>query len=272
MNIVQISDLHVQADGAEAAASVERLARCIQCVNALEPDAVLATGDLAHSGVLGEYHELRRQLNVLRAPYAVMPGNHDDIRMLRQAFADAAYLFECDTHASYAMTLGTLRVLALDSTKHRRPGGYLDDERLEWLQAQLRNSGDSPIVLALHHPPFHAGVVPLDWLGFRNLSRLARIVRGDTRIKRVISGHVHCARSAAWAGTTACTSPSIKPQRLVLWERGSAPRMHHEPAGFLLHRFRSTGEGETVVIRLQTQPEERRAPQALQRLGQDSIP
>lgn len=234
--IAQISDLHIRRESHKDASRFDRwLADCVSGVNAAEPDVVIATGDLTDKGHAEEYRRLRQLLSGLKAPYYVLPGNHDDARAVREAFNDHPYLFESSGHLSYALDAEKMRFIALDSTKAHHPGGYLDDERLAWLQMELRKEHNRPVLLALHHPPFAAGVWPMDWLGFKNLRELERIVRANPQIRCVISGHVHCFRKAQWAGTVAYSSPSTRPQRLVVGVGWQFPKLHFEPGGFLVH-------------------------------------
>lgn len=219
-------------------------------MNALAPDTVIVTGDLTESGDEAEYRRLRELLEALDASYYVMPGNHDDVQALRRVFHDRPYLFESQPHVSYAVDAQRLRIVALDSTKRGRAGGYIDAARLEWLRAQLRIGAPAPVLLALHHPPFAAGVWPMDWLGFVNVRELETIVRANPRVRRIVSGHVHCARASRWAGTLACTSPSIRPQRLVVGVGWQPPSLHFERPGFLVHELNGSGDLQTSVHRL----------------------
>jgi 3',5'-cyclic AMP phosphodiesterase CpdA len=248
--LAQISDLHIHRAQASAAKRFDRwLSDCIARVNSESPDLVLCTGDLAQTGCAEEYRRLSVLLRSLNARYYLMPGNHDDVPALRKVFGDEEYLFQNDGHVSYELDAGPLRILALDSTKPRRAGGFLDGARLDWLNARLQAHNDKPIILALHHPPFTAGVWPLDWLGFVKVRQLESIVREHARIKRILSGHVHCARASSWGGTFACTSPSTRPQRLVLGVGGRLPVIHFERAGFLMHSL-ELGELHTHVHRI----------------------
>lgn len=248
--LAQISDLHVKRQRASGAKQFDRWLRdCIERVNLAAPGVVLCTGDLTETGNAEEYRRLRDLLEPLAAPYYVMPGNHDDIAVMREVFCDETYLFQNAGHASYELDAFPLKILALDSTTPRRAGGFLDRARLDWLGARLTAQHDKPIVLALHHPPFAAGVWPLDWLAFINVRELESIVRRQPRIARIISGHVHCARASCWGGTFACTSPSTRPQRLVIGVGCRLPAIHFEHAGFLMHSF-ERGEVRTAVHRI----------------------
>lgn len=185
----------------------------------------------------------------LAARHYVLPGNHDDTQALRAVFSDCAYLFENDGHLSYAIDAGDVSIAALDSTKRRRPGGYLDDARLAWLDAQLHRS-NRPTIVALHQPPFAAGVWPMDWLGFQGRRELESIVRSHPHVRRIISGHVHCARAAYWAGTFACTSPSTRSQHLLVEAEHKLPKLRLEPAGFLVHSLDGGADFLTTLHRL----------------------
>jgi len=250
VRIAQISDLHVRRASAKDARQFDEwLTQCIASVSAAGPDVVLVTGDLTESGHEEEYRRLRELMGALTAPHYLMPGNHDDPQALRNVFSDRPYLFENETHVSYAVDVDGVRIIALDSMKPGRAGGYLDVNRLAWLQLQLGLEAPRPVLLAMHHPPFAAGVWPMDWLGFTNVRDLEAMVRANPRVRRIVSGHVHCARASTWAGTFACTSPSIRPQRLLIGVGWQAPSLHFERAGFLMHAV-DGGNMRTTVHRI----------------------
>lgn len=216
----------------------------------MSADFVVVTGDLANTGSVNEYERLRDHLRALLSPYCLLPGNHDNRDALRRVFHDDAYLFENRKHISYTVDLGDVRIIALDSTEPGRAGGFLDADRLRWLRSQLRIDSQRPVLLALHHPPFRTGVWPMDWLGFVNVRELAKIVEANGQIRRVVSGHVHSARSACWAGTFACSCPSTKTQTLVIREQFALPRFRVAPAGFLIHSFSAGADVRTCVHQL----------------------
>jgi 3',5'-cyclic-AMP phosphodiesterase len=255
LRIAQISDLHVRRAGSKKVREFDAaLAECVARVNALAPDVVIATGDLTNRGSEEEYRRLREMLNALDRPYYLMPGNHDDPAALRTVFNDRTYLFENDSHASYAVDFENWVLLMLDSTKDGRAGGYVDGARLAWLESQLKKRANAPTLLALHHPPFAAGVWPMDWLGFTNLRELEQVVRSHSQIRRIVSGHVHCFREASWGGTSACTSPSTRSQRLLVGLGWRFPKLHFEQSGFLLHSLYDNGEIVTQVQRIVPNP------------------
>lgn len=251
--IAQISDLHITM---KRSAFLRRgdpgdaLARCIAALNAIQPDVVIATGDLAHAGSPEEYLRLRELLAESKAPVFLLPGNHDDREALRKAFPDSAYLFETPSYIAYALDVGPIRIIAFDSTDPPKIGGYLDELRLSWLRAQLEEADSRPTVLALHHPPFKTGVWPMDSFAFTNGDVLARMIKENPHIRRVITGHVHCAQAVQWEETIACTCPTPWSQPLLRSIGGGPLRPVIERGGFLLHSLDGGGRITTRAVRL----------------------
>ncbi|WP_457819658.1 metallophosphoesterase, partial [Staphylococcus aureus] len=81
-----------------------------------QPDVVLLTGDLVDKGTTGEYRMLRALLAPLRAPFLVIPGNHDEREEFRRTFADQDYM-PMEGPISYVTDkFGPLRIVAVDVT------------------------------------------------------------------------------------------------------------------------------------------------------------
>lgn len=252
--VAQISDLHVRRRGhvlhhmANTAAFVER---AVERLNRLRVDAVIATGDLTESGTLLEYRRLRGLLTALHAPFFLLPGNHDDRQVLRRVFRDHAYLSRASSHASFVVEAWPIRIVALDTSHPLHVGGYLDTERLAWLDAQLSAVPHRPTILACHHPPFRTGIGIFDRQRFTGRDELSQIVRRHPQIARVASGHIHTVLQRPWSGTLACTAPSTAPQFVI---GRSALGIGIEAAGFLAHAFDWNAGVSTSVIRLSGEP------------------
>src|ERR1043165_1827272 len=135
MLICQLSDLHVRPPGELAYRRVDTAAylrRCVAHIAALDPspDAVVVTGDIADRGAPEQYAHALALLAPIAAPIYVIPGNHDDRAALRHAFADHAYLRETGEFVQYTATVGSLRLVALDSVLPGGGGGLLCTQRL----------------------------------------------------------------------------------------------------------------------------------------------
>ena len=82
MLLVQLSDPHIVEEGELLLGGIDTAdvpARGVEHVNRLDPqpDLVLLTGDLVNEGRPEEYEHLRELLEPLRAPFHLVPGNHD---------------------------------------------------------------------------------------------------------------------------------------------------------------------------------------------------
>jgi len=250
--VAQISDLHIRRAGHVLhymANTADYLERTIDRINGLktQPHLVLLTGDLVENASPHEYRRLRTILKALRAPHFLVPGNHDDRANLRRAFSEHRYLRTFRDHASYAIDAWPLRILALDSTDPDHVGGFVDDERLAWLDEELRAHRSRPTIVAMHHPPFRTGIGTFDSHGFERVEELEAVIAAHPQVVRVISGHIHTALTKRWGGTTACSAPSTSPQFVI----GRSPLgIGIEAAGFLMHEWRFATEFRTYVMRI----------------------
>lgn len=244
MLLAQISDLHIKQPDALAYHRVDTaacLARCIARLNALtpRPDAVIMTGDLVDRGTPEEYAHLKSLLATLELPYYLLVGNHDGRDALRDAFAGRAELRTGDAFVQYALDIGPLRVIALDSVVPEQSAGTLCDARLDWLAAQLDAARDTPVVIALHHPPFDCGIAHMDEIRLAPdaSERLEALVAQHPNVERVICGHVHRPMFVRFGGTIASAIPSPAHQVTLDLRENGPSAFSLEPPAFALHRY-----------------------------------
>ncbi|MDR6447424.1 3',5'-cyclic AMP phosphodiesterase CpdA [Paraburkholderia terricola] len=244
MLLAQISDLHIKRPGALAYRRVDTgaaLARCVAALNALEPrpDSVIMTGDLVDQGDPEQYAHLKHLLAPLEIPYFLLVGNHDERAALRAAFPERVELHSGGEFVQYAVDVGPLRVIALDSLMPGRSAGTLCDARLAWLATQLDAARGKPTVVALHHPPFACGIGHMDALRLDQAAadRLAALVARHPNVERVICGHVHRPMFVRFGGTIASAVPAPAHQvRLDLREDAPSAFVMEAPA-YALHRY-----------------------------------
>jgi 3',5'-cyclic AMP phosphodiesterase CpdA len=244
MLLAQISDLHIKRPGALAYRRVDTaayLVRCVAALNALvpRPDAVIMTGDLVDQGDPQQYEHLKTLLAPLELPYFLLVGNHDDRAALRAAFPDRAELHSGGEFIQYAVDVGALRVIALDSLVPGQSGGTLCDARLAWLAAQLDAASGKPTIVALHHPPFVSGIGHMDELRLdpAAAAKLAALIARYPNVERVICGHVHRPMFVRFGGTIASAVPAPAHQ-VALDLRDDAPSAFvMEPPAYALHRY-----------------------------------
>jgi 3',5'-cyclic AMP phosphodiesterase CpdA len=235
--LLQISDTHIGAtwDGADPD---ECLLRAVEAILSLpdRPDALLVSGDLTDNGVPEEYRQVRELLAPLDLQPHVLPGNHDLRGPLREAFGLPG---EGEEPVSYAVDLGPLRLVCLDSTIPGAEGGSLDGGRAEWLDATLAEDAEKPTVLALHHPPLRTEIPTFERIGLapQSCEALAEVLGGHPQVVRIVAGHVHRSIVAELAGRAVVTVPSTYLQTALDF---TAPKlqMRADPPGFAIHALR----------------------------------
>lgn len=242
MILVQISDPHIRRPGKLAYQKVDTaaaLSRVIQCIEQLpQPaDAVVVTGDLVDFGLAEEYAHLRTLLAPLSAPVFLLAGNHDKRDVLRGAFSDHHYL-PATGRLCYAVDVGPLRLVALDSTVPGHSHGSLDAAQLDWLDTELALAPERPTVVALHHPPFTTLIGHMDQVGLREgIAGLEDIVRRHPQVERVISGHLHRAIDRRFGGSIASTCPGTSHQVCLDLAPNALSRFVMEPPAFRVHAW-----------------------------------
>ena len=219
--LAQLSDPHIRhGDDAPDRA----FAAAVAAVAALDPapDAVLVSGDLADTGDPREYARVRELLAPLPMPYHVLPGNHDNVPELEKVFGPA----------EYAVEVGDLRLVAIDSTIPGGPGdGRIPVDRIA---SHLTNG--KPTIVAMHHAPLVTGVRPMDALGVPREDReaLAELLRRHPEVKRIVTGHLHRTIVGAIGGVPIFTCPGVHLQ-LALDFTGGEIDSNDDPPGYALH-------------------------------------
>jgi 3',5'-cyclic AMP phosphodiesterase CpdA len=232
--LIQLSDPHIGATwgAGDPAAGLEAVVESvIRLPDA--PDAVLMSGDLADNAADGEYELVRALLERLGAPFYVLPGNHDDREALRRHFEVPG---AAGTPVKYAIDLGPLRLVVLDSTRPGQVPGELDAERLSWLDAELAAAPNRVTMLTLHHPPMSTGVTAWDELGLPDADRraLGDVLQRHPQVRRVVAGHVHRTMAGELAGCPVLTVPSTYVQTRLSFNSAEID-FALEPRGFAVH-------------------------------------
>lgn len=221
-SIAHLSDPHVTT-GPAAAEPAARLRRVLDRVLALDPrpDCVVVTGDLVEHGRPREYEALAAILDGHPLPLHLAPGNHDDPAVLATVLGPAPPV------AEYPFAT----VITLDSHVPGKPAGLLGAQQLARLDAALAEHPGKPAFVAVHHPPIAVAVPLLDGMRLDDGPALAEVVARHPRVARVLSGHVHRAITAPFAGTLLAVAPSTYRQTVL----GGPDGPSDEPPGFLLH-------------------------------------
>lgn len=244
--LVQLSDPHVGADWGDGDPTA-RLAAAVESVRSLRasPSALLVSGDLADNGTDAEYQQVRDLLAPVAVPVYALPGNHDDRDALRRNFDVPGRDGE---PVQYAVDLGPLRLVVLDSKRLGEESGELDSDRLAWLDAALAAAPHSPTMVAMHHAPVLTGIPALDELGLPPGDRraLGRVLERHPQVRRLVAGHAHRTIAADLGGCAVLAVPSTYIQARLDF-RSDELELAAEPPGFAVHVV----VGDDVVSHIQ---------------------
>jgi 3',5'-cyclic AMP phosphodiesterase CpdA len=186
-SLLHVSDLHVGThEDAEATRALARL------VERIEPQLVVASGDLAHRGRREELDRAAELLRSLGPPVLAVPGNHD-IPHTPARFTRPWVEFEqvWGTTEPTASAPG-LHVVGLNSARpFRHQGGALSDAQLEDAATRLARAEPEVLrVAVLHH---HLIGAPWRAARKRPVSRRNHVLRTlvDAGAELILAGHIH---------------------------------------------------------------------------------
>lgn len=211
--ILQITDTHIVCEGALVSDRLETAGALVRLVDRIESnrhqigplDAVLVSGDLSDDGSKESYERFKTLLAPLDLPLLVIPGNHDARVPMRSAFSEQ---FAPNGPLDWVRQVGDLTVIGLDTLVEGSSKGTLLPQSLAFLKTALSNAIESPILLALHHPPFLSGLEFMDKIGLTNLDAFRDLVSEHAGPLRIVCGHVHTMMVTDVSGHVAISAPS----------------------------------------------------------------
>jgi Icc protein len=247
--IAQISDLHIgAAPKLRDEWPEDNLLRAFEALRPINPDIILATGDLANDEGAGEYEALAQLLPHAPAPVYLLPGNHDAPAKMRIAFPEHSY-FPADGHLSYAIEHLPVRVVCLDQTEPHAVHGRFTKELAAWLNATLASAPDKPTLVALHHPPFPTNDILFDTIGLLEPENFRRVIARHPQVKRIVCGHHHRLTTSVIAHAPAISAPSTAWTYGSAFQDGDTPAtITTEPPAFLLHVWTERGGFATHMV------------------------
>jgi 3',5'-cyclic AMP phosphodiesterase CpdA len=250
--LFQLSDPHILAPTRLAYGRVDTAALLRRAVEAVRrwrpaPEALVITGDLTDFGRADEYAHLGSLLAPVACPVYLLPGNHDDRTALRRAFATHAYLRPGpgdgdEGPVEYAVNLGGLRLLTLDTVIPGASHGALTPHQMLCLERRLQEDPGTPTLVAMHYPPFQTFIGHMDAIGLlEGSAALAEVIARHPQVERVLCGHLHRSIQRRWAGTLAMTAPSTAHQVCLDLSVHAPSAFVMEPPGMLVHARSDAG-------------------------------
>ena len=206
--ILQISDCHLVAPdalllGVDTDASLRAVLR--HAVGQRTPDAIVATGDLAHEATADVYRRFGEHVaGVCQAPMMCLPGNHDVLAAMYAAQLPMAPL-ELDAWA----------LVPLDSHEDDAPRARVEPADLAATTAAMTATDARHILLATHHPMIEINSPWLDVDRIQNGSDLIEslashsgVATEGSRLRGVIFGHAHQPVNGMCGGVALYGAPS----------------------------------------------------------------
>lgn len=166
---------------------------------------ILLCGDLTHRGDVASYAKLRGVLAGVPVPVVPMLGNHDDRAAFRAVFPEVPV--DAGGFVQRVVPLGGYRLVTLDTLVVARNGeafthaGELCVARLAWLDRALGEAGDTPCIVAMHHPPHPTGFAAMDAIMLREGEAFHDLLARYGTVRHLICGHIHRTISGTYRGT-----------------------------------------------------------------------
>lgn len=253
MLIAQLTDIHIGFDKDAEPEELNRIRlRAVLDRLAAAPhtlDFVVLSGDLTDHGEDESFGTIVDALKGLSCPILPLVGNHDERGALRRAFPGLPPTEDEFLH--YVVERDGLRIVCLDTLEPGRHGGAFCHRRRDWLRSRLEESGDSPCVVFMHHPPIVSGI---DWMDPAPdeewIANFAEAIAGhEHAIRAIHCGHLHRRVTARFRGIPLGITPSVAP--LVALDlrpidenvADNRALITTEPASYALHRW----DGEELV-------------------------
>ncbi|MEG3838907.1 3',5'-cyclic-AMP phosphodiesterase [Microcoleus sp. herbarium14] len=244
--VAQITDTHLFAEfdrtwkGISTAHTLKTVLEHLQQIQP-QPDLLLLTGDLSQDETPESYEILASLISPLKIPAYWIPGNHDNVSVMQQIL-DKPFL-----SPEKSFQVGNWQFLLLSSVEAGCDGGRLSPESLDWLEAQLQQTGDRPVTIALHHHALPIASEIMDGMMLHNADEFLAIVDRYPQVKIVLCGHIHQEFQQQRGSVTYLGTPSTCIQLL--------PKSHPIvldgiPPGFRLLELAIDGTWKTRVERV----------------------
>lgn len=244
MKLVQISDCHIFSDklkpGYDDINPFNSFYQVVDRVEAEQPDLVLLTGDLSGDGSLESYLYMNDLLDdVLGSiPYWVLPGNHDNLALLRKVFTNK------DLSVSEPLSIGNWYIHGLNS-KFQGNLGQVDVSQLDNLRVNIERAPTKNHLIAVHHHPIECRgwMDKHEWL---NRAEFLRFIEKFDRVRAVIYGHIHTESAIQLGQVQYLSCPS------TCWQWSCEPNFAttRETPGYRVMHLDEQGNIDTLVKRI----------------------
>ena len=190
MDIIQITDLHIsrnQLAQKHDCMPFERLEQTLEDIQSRYPaaDNLTITGDLSNDYSMESYLNIKRLLNKYKFNVSILPGNHDDIDMMRKICDEKINLNPIKSKNE------RFTVFNFDTHIENQVRGTIKREELKSLKDELGLYKEQVVVFT-HHPLLKINSSWIDANITENNNLLIQLMlKYSSTLFHVFSGHVH---------------------------------------------------------------------------------
>lgn len=188
--VLQITDCHLLAPAPAGAAvptllgvdTADTLSAVLeQALGEAVPDAIVASGDLAHEGEAAAYQRFQALLaERFQGPLMCLAGNHDLGEPLRAVLGGGG-----------SLRLDTWEIIGFDSHADHQTEAALGEAERRELAARIEGSDAEHVLLVCHHHLLPVGCPWLDKDCIPRGQELLESLAGHARVRGLVFGHVH---------------------------------------------------------------------------------
>jgi 3',5'-cyclic AMP phosphodiesterase CpdA len=228
LTFLQISDSHVGFDRPANPNPLATLEDAINKIKALpaKPAFMIHTGDITHLSKVAEFDNAEKLISQARLDVHYVPGEHDVIDDGMKLYGER-YGRGTKGAGWYSFDANGVHFIGLVNVVNLKAGGlgYLGDEQLAWLEADLKDrTASTPIVVFAHIPLW---LVYQQWgWGTDDGGRVLELLKRFGSVT-VLNGHIHqviqkvegnmtfhTARSTAFPQPAPGSAPSPGPMKV----------------------------------------------------------
>ena len=246
LKFVQITDTHISKDKSATLSdcnTYESLSKVLEHIKHHEwpIDGMLATGDLSHDGTEASYRLLHDLLSPLKIPVYCLPGNHDDVSMMRTVLDG-----DCIISAERILR-DDWQLIMVASSVPGKTGGEVSDLQMFAIEKHLQQYPDKPTLVGIHHPPIKLNSPWLDAMSLDNHESFLETVGKYQQVKAIVFGHAHQSASSRFQDILIYGTPSTCTQ---FKPESNSFTLDSVTAGYRVINLYPDGEVETRVERL----------------------
>lgn len=202
MKIIHLTDTHLVNPGETLFGldPLQRFRAAIDHINVHQSDAeaVMITGDLTNWADADAFTSFVEETARLSMPVHPVIGNHDSREGLHNALP--ALPRDENGYFQYRLETPVGRFLILDTIQPGTHAGSYDDDRLFWLDRELKEAGGQNVYVFAHHPPFPIKIPMMDAIGIDRADDLVETLARYGNVRHYFFGHAHRPISGSFSG------------------------------------------------------------------------